>query len=82
MKMGGGGVIFQDQWGGQGVRLFIWTVGGLLHMGGVTILDFPGGTPVPISCPIGKCRTQVCKSESNKLSQRSLQNQILSNCHF
>ena len=36
-------------------------------MGEVTISDFPGGTPVPTSCPIGKCRTEVCKSEFNKL---------------
>ena len=50
--------------------------------GGVTIRDFPGGTPVPISCPIGKWTTQICKSKFNKLSQRSLYNQILSNCHL
>ena len=40
---GGCGFIFQDQWG---AFLFIWTLGGLLHMGhmeGVTIRDFPGG---------------------------------------
>ena len=52
----GGGLIFQDLWG---VYLFIWTLGGLVHMGhmgGVTIRDFPGGgIPVPISCQIGKC---------------------------
>ena len=64
-----GGVHFS---GPVGVCLFIWTVGGLLHMGEVTIRDFPGGIPVPISCPIGKYRTQVCKSEFNKLSKRSL----------
>ena len=29
--------------------------------GGVTIRDFPGGTPVPISCPIGKWRTKSIK---------------------
>ena len=54
------------------VCLFLWTVGELLHMGEVTIRDFPGGTLVPISYPIGQCRTEVCKSEFNKLSQRSL----------
>ena len=57
--------------GPVGVCLFLWTVGGLLHMGGVTIRDFPGGTPVPISYRIGQWRTHVCKSEFNKLSQRS-----------
>ena len=35
--------------------------GRLLHMGGVTIMVFPGGTPVSISCPIGKCRTKSIK---------------------
>ena len=42
-RWGGSGFIFQDQWG---AFLFIWTLGGLLHMGhmgGVTIRDFPGG---------------------------------------
>ena len=29
--------------GPVGVCLFLWTVGGLLHMGEVTIRDFPGG---------------------------------------
>ena len=51
--------IFQDQWG---VYLFIWALRGLLHMGyvgGVTIRDFPWGTPVPVS-------------KFNKLSQRGL----------
>ena len=45
----------------RGVCFFIWTVGRLLHMGWVTIRDFPGGTPVPISCPIGKWRTKSIK---------------------
>ena len=36
---------------------------------GVTIGDFPRRTPPSFSCPIGKCRIQVCKSEFNKLSQ-------------
>ena len=52
---------------------FSETVGGLpYHMdsggtpsygtyGGVRIRDFPGGTAVPISCPIGKCRTKSIK---------------------
>ena len=68
-KIDGGGVIFQGQWG---VCFFIWAMGELLYMGGVTVSNFPGGTPVLISCPIGKSRTKVCKSKFNKLSQRSL----------
>ena len=28
---------------------------------GVTITDFPGGTAVPISCPISQCRTKSIK---------------------
>ena len=40
--------------------------------GGSHNYGFPWGTPVPISCPVGKCRTQVSRSELNKLSQRSL----------
>ena len=39
MKMGWG-FIFQGQWG---VCLFTWTLGGLVHVGGVTIRDFPVG---------------------------------------
>ena len=49
--------------GPVGVYLFLWPVGGLLHMGRVIMRDFLGGTPVPISYPTGQCRTQVCKSE-------------------
>ena len=30
------------------------------------------GTPVAISCPIGKCRTQVCESEFNTVSEKFL----------
>ena len=74
-KDGEEGFIVQSQWA---VCLFIWTVGKLLRMGGVSIRDFPGGTPVPISCPTGKRRTQVYRSV-NKLSQRSLYNQV---CRF
>ena len=70
-----GGVIVQSQ---RGVCLFIWTVGELLRMGRVSIRDFPEGTPVTISWPIGKRRTQVYRSV-NKLSQRSFYNQV---CHF
>ena len=44
--------------GGGGVSLFIWTMGGLFHMGEGSIRDFPGGTSVPISWPIGKRRTK------------------------
>ena len=36
---GWGGVIFQGQWG---VCFFIWAMGELLYMGGVTISNFPG----------------------------------------
>ena len=38
-KMDGGGVIFQGQWG---VCFFIWAMGELFYMGGVTISNFPG----------------------------------------
>ena len=61
---GGGGGHFSGPVEEEGVYFFIWTVGRLLHMGQVTIRDFPGGTPVPISCPIGKRRTQFCRSET------------------
>ena len=33
--------------------------GGCSFIWGVTIRDFPEGTPVPISCPIGKRRTTL-----------------------
>ena len=65
-------------------------VGGLpFHMdnrgtpsyGGVTIWDFPGGTPVPISCPIGKHRTQVCKSEFNKICRIKFYQIVTSDVH-
>ena len=62
--VGGGGGHFSGPVEEEGVYFFIWKVGRLLHMGRVTIRDFPGGTPVPISCPIGKRRTQVCRSET------------------
>ena len=69
--MGGGGEgIFQDQ---LSVYLFIWTLGGLLHMGhmwGVTISDFPGGDSSTNF--LLNWQMQVYKSEFNKLSQRSL----------
>ena len=66
---GGGGSFFRAI-GGCAFSYGQW--GGLLHMGAVTIRDFPGRTPVPISCPIGKFRTQTCESEFTELSQRSL----------
>ena len=45
----------------RGGSYFSGPVRGLLrmaHMRGVAIRDFPGWTPVPISCPTGKCRTK------------------------
>ena len=35
-------------------------------------LPLGGGAPVPISCPVHKHRTQVCRSEFNKLPKRGL----------
>ena len=71
MKMGGG-FIFQSQWGGGAT--FSYGQWGDLFIWGSHNEGFPWGTPLPISCRIGKHRTQVCKSKSNKLSQRSLLN--------
>ena len=74
------GILSPPEDGGRGVH-FLGPVGGLpfpmdsrvlFHMGGVTIRNFLSGTPVLISCPIGKCMNQFCKCELNKLSQRSL----------
>ena len=53
MKMGGSGPV-------RGMP-FHMDNGGLLHMWGVTIRDFPGGTPVPISSPTSKHRTKSVK---------------------
>ena len=68
MKMGVG-VIFQGHWR---FYLFIWTMGGLLHMGGVTIRDFPGGLkyqnlaqltnagPKSVNLNLTNCHRGVC----------------------
>ena len=71
IKMGGrGGVTFQGQWG---VCLFIWTVGALIHMGKVTIRDFPGGPqyqflaqltnagPKCVKVNLTNCHREVCR---------------------
>ena len=62
--------IFQGQWG---VCLFIWTMGGLLHMGGVTIRDSLGGLlyqflaqlanagPKSVEVNLTNCHREVCR---------------------
>ena len=46
-------------------------------MRGVTIRDFLGGMLVPISCSIGKCRTQVCKSKFKKLTEKFVESNFI-----
>ena len=65
-----GGFIFQGQWG---VCLFIWTMGGLLHMGGVTSRNFPGRLQYQflaqlanaglktVQVKLTNCHREVCK---------------------
>ena len=81
MKMGEG-FIFQDQWGsafscglwagGEGGGYFIWGESQL----GISL----GGPQYQFLAQLANAEPK--SSEFNKLSQRSLQNQILPNCHF
>ena len=69
VKMGRGMSLFRAS-GGLPVPI---DSGGLLHMGGVTIRDFPRGTPVPISYQLANagpkfvkvsltnCHREVCR---------------------
>ena len=66
----GEGFIFQGHWW---VCFFIWTIGGLLYMGGVTIRDFPGGLqyqffsqlanaePKSVKVNLTNCHRKICK---------------------
>ena len=84
MKMGG--FIFQGQWG---VCLFLWAVGGLLQMEGITIRDFPGrlqykflvqlanAGPKFVKVNWANCHREVCRIKFYQI----VTSDVLTSCH-